>query len=156
MQQAHKQFGTQVWSLKGTSTGAGVGKDPVLLKGCSTLAPLLSYPKCWQYKCKTGFEVCSAEGAPCTVHRASFNCVTHKASRDLLLSESLILPLSPSLNLWQCFDDASVGRETRWNHDGWQWVKKKQVNKWSKKKKAWELHFNDTVLFCFLVLSREH
>ncbi|TKS78888.1 SMC5-SMC6 complex localization factor protein 1 [Collichthys lucidus] len=44
-----------------------------------------------RYKCKTGFEVCSAEGAPCTiVHRASFNGVTHKASRDLLpLSQPL-------------------------------------------------------------------
>ena len=47
---------------------------------------------------KTGFEVCSAEGVPCTARRASFNSVTHKASRDLLLSLSLTVfhSLSPS------------------------------------------------------------
>lgn len=93
MQQAHKQFGTRAGNLKGTSTREAAGKDPALLKGCSTLAPLLSQMLTVQVQNRL-WSVLRWRGA-CTMHSASFNRVTHKASQDLLFPHCLSCSLTP-------------------------------------------------------------
>lgn len=96
MQQAHKQFGARVGSLKGTSTGERVGKDPAQLKACPPpcSAPLANVDST---SAKQALKCALLKGCrvPCIVLRLTVLPTKHPGTcSSLPLTLSLIL--SPS------------------------------------------------------------